>query len=114
MGTCIGFTACIVKSPLGPVDPSFRALSGRLTFTVRGHKFNKDSLFQVTTRTPFLLRCTLGPGVERAKIYLRRTRIGTQQPHMQTLIIYKLGFNQNYHTFTLMLLIKIVLCSECP
>jgi len=28
---------------LGPVDPSFRALSGRLKFTVRRHKFNKDS-----------------------------------------------------------------------
>ena len=27
----------------GPVDPSFRALSGRLKFTVRRHKFNKDS-----------------------------------------------------------------------
>ena len=27
-----------------PVDPSFRALSGRLNFTVRRHKFNKDSL----------------------------------------------------------------------
>ena len=32
------------QSPLGPVDPSFRALSGRLNFTVRQHKFNKDSL----------------------------------------------------------------------
>jgi len=32
------------QSPLGPVDPSFRALSGRLKFTVRRHKFNKDSL----------------------------------------------------------------------
>jgi len=30
--------------PLGPVAPSFRALSGRLKFTVRRHKFNKDSL----------------------------------------------------------------------
>ena len=27
---------------LGPVYPSFRALSGRLRFTVRRHKFNKD------------------------------------------------------------------------
>ena len=31
-------------SLLSPVDPSFRALSGRLKFTVRRHKFNKDSL----------------------------------------------------------------------
>ena len=30
---------------LGPVDPSLRALSGRLKFTVRRHKFNNDSLF---------------------------------------------------------------------
>ena len=29
---------------LGPVVHSFRALSGHLTFTVRRHKFNKDSL----------------------------------------------------------------------
>jgi len=28
---------------LGHVDPSFRALSGRLKFTVRRHNFNKDS-----------------------------------------------------------------------
>ena len=32
---------------LGPIDPSFRALAGRLNFTVRRHKFNKDSLFVV-------------------------------------------------------------------
>ena len=32
------------QSPVGPVDPSFRALSGRLKFTVRRHKFHKDSL----------------------------------------------------------------------
>jgi len=29
---------------LGPADPSFRALSGRLKLTVRRHKFNKVSL----------------------------------------------------------------------
>jgi len=34
-----------------------------------------------------------------------------QRSHMQTPIIYKLSFNQNYYTFTLMLLVKIVLCS---
>jgi len=32
------------QCPLGPVDPSSRALSGRLKFTVRRRKFNKDSL----------------------------------------------------------------------
>ena len=35
---------CWWSSLLGPVDPSFRALSGCLKFTVRRHKFNKDSL----------------------------------------------------------------------
>ena len=34
----------VSSSLLGPVDPSFRALSGRLMFTVRRHKFNKDSV----------------------------------------------------------------------
>ena len=34
----------VSSSLLGPVDPSFRALSGRLKFTVRRHKFNKDIL----------------------------------------------------------------------
>ena len=30
------------------------------------------------------------------------------------IMIYKLGFNQNYYTFTLILLIKIVVCSKFP
>ena len=34
--------------------------------------------------------------------------------HMQTLIIYKLGFNQNRFTFTLLLLINIVLRVKIP
>ena len=34
------------SSLLGLVDPSFRALSGRLQFTVRRREFNKDSLFE--------------------------------------------------------------------
>ena len=40
-----------VRTLLGPVDPSFRALSGRLTFTVRRHKFNEDSLCTLTDTT---------------------------------------------------------------
>ena len=36
----------------------------------------------------------------------------TQRSQLQTLIIYKLGFNQNDLTFTLMLPIKIVLCCK--
>ena len=35
-------------------------------------------------------------------------------PNLQTLLIYKLGFNQSYNMFTLILLIKIVLRSKFP
>jgi len=34
----------VSSSLLGPVDPAFRAFYGRLKFTVRRHKVNKDSL----------------------------------------------------------------------
>ena len=40
------------SSPLVPVVHSFRALSGRLKFTVRRHKFNKDSLV-ISSSGPF-------------------------------------------------------------
>ena len=33
------------SSRLGPVDSSVRALAGRIKFTARRHKFNKDSLY---------------------------------------------------------------------
>ena len=33
-------------------------------------------------------------------------------PHVDTLVMYKLGFNQNYYTFALISLIKIVLFSN--
>ena len=42
------------------------------------------------------------------------TRILLLGSHLQTLMIYKLGFNQNYYTIALLLLIKIVLCSKFP
>ena len=34
----------VSSSLLGPVDPSFRAFSGRLKFTVRRHVFDQKSL----------------------------------------------------------------------
>ena len=37
------------SSRVGPVDPSFRALFGRLQSTVRRHKFNNDSFSGSTT-----------------------------------------------------------------
>ena len=42
---------------------------------------------------------------------------GAQVPprsHLQTLMHYKLGFNQNFYTFTMISLIKIVLRSKFP
>ena len=48
------------QSPLGPVDPSFRALSGRVEFLVRRHKFNKDCLLsQLFIHVFWLLECCL-------------------------------------------------------
>ena len=41
---------CVSSSLLGPVDPSFRALSGRLKFTARRHKFNKATGFRPRNR----------------------------------------------------------------
>ena len=34
------------------------------------------------------------------------------ESHMQTLMTYELGYNQNYDTLISILLIKIVLCSK--
>ena len=34
----------VLSCRLGPADPSFQALSRRLKFTIRRHKFNKNSL----------------------------------------------------------------------
>ena len=39
---------CQSSMVLDPGDPSFRALSGRLTFAVRRHNFNKNSLSHTT------------------------------------------------------------------
>ena len=41
----------VLSSRLGPVDPSSRALSGRLKFTVRRQKFNKESLIKHNPRS---------------------------------------------------------------
>ena len=52
-------------------------------------------------------------GAECEDGVLGRARLGRADGfHVETLIIYKLGFNQNYYTFALILLIKIVLCSK--
>ena len=51
----------VSSSLSGPVDPSFRALSGRLNFTVRRRKFNKDSFFSFLKAWRFTV---LGVAVE--------------------------------------------------
>jgi len=43
----------VSSSLLDPVIPSFRALSGRLEFTVRRRKFNKDSRPVTCARVPW-------------------------------------------------------------
>ena len=48
------------QCPLDPVDPLFEALSGRLKFTVRRHKFSKDSLSAWSNPKPET-RNTLSP-----------------------------------------------------
>jgi len=67
------------QSPLDPVDPSFRALSKRLKFTVRRHTFNQDSRFfqgwslrsaLVLSAAVSLLLKTTGPYFFRILVYL--------------------------------------------
>ena len=43
-----------------------------------------------------------------------RERVRMEQSHVETLIIHKLGFNQNHYTFTLILLMNIVMCRKFP
>jgi len=51
-------SALVVFRPvLGPVDPSFRALSGRRKFTVRRHKFNKDILSAFVSKASEYATC---------------------------------------------------------
>ena len=39
----------VSSSPLGPVDPPFRSLSGRFKFIIRCHKLNEGSLLEQET-----------------------------------------------------------------
>ena len=52
------FTSGLFKKFLcSPVDPSFRALSGRVKFMVRLHKFNKDYLLYSKSSRTTTLQC---------------------------------------------------------
>jgi len=54
------------------------------------------------------------PGAFFTPIPTTTARCAFSRTHLQTFIIYRLSFNQNYYMFTLVLLIKTVLCSEFP
>ena len=53
-------------------------------------------------------------GVEDECFRLSVPLVDAPAIHVGTNVIHKLGFNQNHYIFTLILLIKIVLCSEFP
>jgi len=66
--------------------------------------------------SPNLLLANANPN-DGARLQFRGTPVhASSKPtgcsHMETLKIYKLGFNQDYYTFTLILLIQIVLKSN--
>ena len=43
---------------------------------------------------------------------VNQTLLPHPKSHVETLVIYKLGFNQNYYTFASILLRKIALCRK--
>ena len=59
----------ISSSLLGPVDPSFRALAGRLKFTVRRHKFK---IFSPSSLPPPKAELAFQFGVSGFELGLRR------------------------------------------
>ena len=56
----------VSSSILGPVDPSFRVLSGRLKFTVRRQNFNEDSLLLFVNKYCCFLQAQCGNGLVEA------------------------------------------------
>ena len=84
----------VFRRLLGPADPSFRALSRRLKFTVRCHKSNKDSLSPNLGHPryydgPFGCRgLVLGGGVflmSEEKGYLAHKKLPPPQDHRRVL-----------------------------
>ena len=59
-----------------------------------------------------------GGGGEGGRVTPRTPDVGFQAGgqviYLHTLMIYEIGFNQDNYTFTLVLLINIVLCSKFP
>ena len=55
-----------------------------------------------------------GSGREQVLEVVLKLGSGRERNHLQTLIIYKLGFNPDRYTLTVILLAKIVLCGRFP
>ena len=75
-----------------PVDPSFRALYGRLKFTVRRHKFNKYSFSRerFVLFCPWASRITLGNVLASPK--LQTSNLETELPYnLETDLPYNLA-----------------------
>ena len=96
---------CLESSLLGPVDPSFRALSGRLKFTVRRHKFDKHSLsWSRTLHAPsgWLNRTWFVPGGERRPQGLAPRKVAFSQlpafnaPRVHDLGVRVLGLDNSF------------------
>ena len=98
------------RSHLGPVDPSFRALSGSLKFTVRRHKFNEDFLSAGHLRGTGVV----GGRVSRLLGLLGRACLlwgGSRISHEKG-IKSKLSGDEVYYTNSFMLLVTNMLCSN--
>ena len=91
---------CVAWGAVGEIRPLTHATSQISLHTGKISLSSQEAL----NNGFFLEPRTLARDVPAAQTKLR----------MQTLVIIKLGFNQNYHTFTSMLPIKIVLWSEFP
>ena len=64
------------------------------------------------TRTQVVLRVLGGSARKSRRTGTPHNPRGRLRSHVETLIIYKLGFSQNYYTFAFILLTQIVLCSK--
>ena len=71
-----------VSSLFGPVDPSFRAISGRLKFAVRRHEFDNDS-FSLSGRSgPDLVGEPAEPEVFEESLLVPERRHAKQRQHL--------------------------------
>ena len=95
----------------------------RLFMPVPSSKFSTIKIFRARFwpwPAPFFrceyLSCSMFARKRTSKMIplVRRTVGARAESHMQTRIFPKIHFNQNHHTFTSILLTKIVLCSNFP